>query len=325
MSNIAIFADANTGVATYKRQSKLADKMGSSGSSLRRIQLNNKGTFRRIINGEPFGKAAADAIDVIIVDLLPEVSRTFYAGTYDPDAPPTLPDCWSNLGKTPEPGVPNAQATSCDKCPKNVEGSDARGKGRACRFQRRLAVLIVGDPSGDVYQINIPAKSLFGKGVGNVHPFESYKKFLVAAGEGVDTVVTRIMYDKEAEGLEVRFQPIRHLSPEEGALVDAAQADPETADYIQLTVAAGQGAKAAAPAAPAPSITAETTTINASAAMFADDDEDEDEVEAPPPAAPAAAAEPTKRASKKAAPPVAAKPDLTSVLGNWLSDDDDED
>ena len=324
MSNITIFSDASTDVATYKRESKLADKMGSSGSSLRRIQLNNKGTFRRIINGEPFGKAAADAIDVIIVDLLPEVSRTFYAGTYDPDAPPTLPDCWSNLGKTPEPNVPNAQATSCDKCPKNVEGSDARGKGRACRFQRRLAVLIVGDKSGEVYQISIPAKSLFRKGVGNVHGFESYKKFLVAAGEAVDTVVTRIMYDKEVEGLEVQFQPIRHLSPDEGALVDVVQADPETEKYIQLTVAAGQGAKATAPAAPAPSIMVETTPINASAAMFADDDDEDEEVGVPPPAAPVAAAEPTKRASKKAAAPVAEKPDLTSVLGSWLSDDDED-
>lgn len=314
MSNIAIFADANTGVATYKRESKLADKMGTAGGSLRRIQLNTNGTFKRIVNGDQIGKAAKGAVDVIIVDMLPDVSRTYYAGKYDPNAAPTLPDCWSNLGKKPEEGAPRPQAASCDKCPKNVEGSGDNGRGRACRFQRRLAVLLVGDSSGEVYQINIPAKSLFSKGVGNVHGFESYKKFLLAAGESVDTVVTRIMYNDDADTMEVRFQPVRHLSPQEGALVDAAQDDPETERYIQLTVAAGQGAKAPAPVAAA------ATSVNASAALFSSDDEEEEEE-----AAPAPPPEPVKRASKKASTTVEAKPELASVMSSWLDDDADED
>lgn len=314
MSNIVIFSDANTGVATYKRESKLADKMGSAGTSLRRIQLNTNGTFKRIVDGQQMGKAAKGAIDVIIVDLLPDVSRTFYAGKYDPNAAPALPDCWSNLGKKPEESASRPQATSCSTCPKNVEGSGENGRGRACRFQRRLAVLLVGDPNpGYVYQINIPAKSLFGKGVGNVHPFESYKKYLMAAGEAVDTVVTRIMYNDDADTMEVQFQPVRHLSPEEGALVDAAQADPETERYIQLTVGAAQGATAPASVAAAP------VSTNASASLFASDDDDEEEEEeaAPPP-------EPVKRASKKAAAPVEAKPELASVMSSWLDDDADD-
>lgn len=331
MSNIAIFADANTGVATYKRESRLTDKMGTS-SSLRRIQLSNKGTFKRIVNGEQAGGVARDSADFIIVDLLPDVSRQYYEDGYDPNVPGTLPDCWSNLGREPEPGAPRKQAASCDKCPMNVEGSGANGKGRACRFQRRLAVLVVGENTGDIYQINIPSKSLFGKGVGNVHGFESYKKFLVANGEGVDTVVTRIIYNPDAPELEVRFQPVRHLSEEEGRLVDAAQASGETEKYIQLTVAAGQGAAApAAKPAPAASIMAEPAPTNASAAMLAGGAEEEDEDEAPfvvapAPAAPAPAAEPVKRASKKQEAPVAAKPELAAVLGSWLSDDSgDED
>lgn len=310
MSNITIFSDASTGVSTYKRETKLADKI-NVGSALNRIQLNTNGTFKRLVNGEQVGKAVKGAIDVVIVDMLSDVSRAYYAGKYDPSAPPSLPDCWSNLGKAPEPSAPRKQATSCGDCRMNVKGSGEMG-GRACRFQRRLAVLLVGDASGDLYQINIPAKSLFGKGTGNVHPFESYKKYLVAAGEAPDTVVTRIMYNDEADTMEVQFQPVRHLSPQEGALVDAAQASGEAEKYVALTVGAAQGAKAPAPAL----VAAAPVSANASAAMFADDDEDEEE--APP-------AEPVKRASKKAAAaPVEDKPALSSVMNKWLDDDGDD-
>lgn len=317
MGNIIVF-DEPTAVATVRRESRLADKMGSSGTSLRRIQTNTNGTFRRVVNGEKMGRAAAGSIDVIFVDLLPEVSRQFYASTYDPDAPPTLPDCWSNLGDKPEPNAPRKQAATCSSCPKNVDGSGARGKGKACRFQRRTAVLLVGDPSGDVYQLSFAAMSLFGKGVGNVHPFESYKRFLVANGEGLDTVVTRVMYDTEADTMQFKFKAVRHLTAEEIALVDAAQADPETEKYIKLTVGQMDGAKAPAPAAPAPA-PAPAPASN----LFDSDDEDE----APAPAPVAEEPPPKKRASKKAAEeaPAQAKPALESVLSAWLDDDADED
>jgi len=55
MSNITIFEE-QSGFATVKRESRLADKI-SSGSSLRRIQTNTNGTFKRIVGGEQIGKA----------------------------------------------------------------------------------------------------------------------------------------------------------------------------------------------------------------------------------------------------------------------------
>jgi hypothetical protein len=315
MSNLTIFAEVSN-VPTVRRQSKLLDKMGSGGSSLRRIGLNTNGTFKRIVNGEQIGKAVPHQVDVIIVDLLAEPSRQFYASKYDPNAAATLPDCWSNDGKAPEAKAGKRQASSCAACPKNVEGSGENGKGRACRYLRRIAVLVVGDPSGELYQMQIPAGSLFGKGVDSIHPFESYKKFLLGNGEAVDTVVTRVMYDLNADTMKLKFQPVRHLTDVEAGFVDAAQEDPETKRYVGLTVN-GPEAGAAKPAEPK-MIEIKATPAAPAANPFGDEEEEEEVGKFEP--------VPVRRpASKRATVDTAtAKPEVKQVMASWLDDEDED-
>lgn len=300
MSNLTIFKQSGAVSTAAKRElSDLAKSLAST-SNTRRIATSTNGTFKRVVNGEQIGKAIRGEFNAIIVDALPKVSRVFYAGKYDPDAKPTLPDCWSNLGDKPEAAAGNPQASNCASCPKNVVGSGENGKGRACRFQRRIALLIEGDDSGDVYQFNVPAKSLFGKGSGNVHPFESYVKFLIANGESPDTVVTNIAYNLDAETMELQFTPMRGINDAEYELVKEARNDPATRQMIVLTVAAQDGAKAEPKAEAKPKIT------------YSDEpDEDEEEV----------VAEPQKRAVKKEEPVIADK-DLADVLTAWGDEDD---
>lgn len=308
MSNLTIFKQQGAVSTAAKRElSDLAKSLATT-SNVRRIATNTNGTFKRIVNGEQIGKAIRGEFNAIIVDALPKVSRTFYAGKYDPDAKPTLPDCWSNLGDKPEAAAGNPQASNCASCPQNVVGSGENGKGRACRFQRRIAIMLEGDDSGDVYQFNVPAKSLFGKGSGNVHPFESYVKFLIANGESPDTVLTNIAYNLDAETMELQFTPMRGLFDNEYELVKAARNDPATRQMIVLTVAAqdqaGERAKAAAAPVeePKPKI------------VYSDEPDDEDET----------VEEPKKRASKKSEAPVAEQKDLASVLNAWGDDDEDD-
>lgn len=243
----------NAPARSERRVSRLAEKI-ATGGSLRRIATNTNGTFKRIVGGEQIGKAIPHQIDVIIVDMLPDVSREFYAAAYDPEGTPTLPDCWSNDGKTPDAKASNRQASSCSSCPMNVEGSGTRGKGKACRFKRRLAVLAEGDPTGEVYQLSIASKSLFGKSSGPTYPFESYCKYLKSNGEAPDTLVTRVAYDLDADTLTLNFREVRFLTAEEEALVDTVYGDPETKRYTQLTVSETEGVAAkparAAEAAP---------------------------------------------------------------------------
>lgn len=302
MSNITIFEDQSS-LPTVKRESRLADKI-SSGTSLRRIATNTNGTFKRVVNGEQIGKAVPHELNIIVVDMLKDVSREYYASEYDPDGQATLPDCWSADGRTPDPKASNRQGSGCANCAMNIEGSGRNGRGKACRFKRRIAVLVEGDPTGDIYQMSLAAKSLFGKGTGNVHPFESYCNFLKANGEAPDTVVTKVMYDLEADTLTLKFKAVRHLTQEEANLVDDAFASGEAQRYIQLTTAEADGVTAK----PAKAIEAPKPSVF-----------DEPEEEAAP-----AAEEPVKRAPKKAAvvEAPAEDKDLSALLDDWADDED---
>ena len=297
MSNVTIFEDQSS-LPTVKRESRLAEKI-SSGTSLRRIATNTNGTFKRVVNGEQIGKAHPHELNIIVVDMLKEVSREYYASDYDPEGKASLPDCWSADGRTPDAKAPNRQGSGCATCPKNIDGSGNKGRGKACRFKRRIAVLVEGDPSGDIYQMSFAAKSLFGKGIGNEHPFESYCNYLKANGEAPDTVVTKVMYDLDADTLTLKFKAVRHLTQDESDLIDAAFASGEAQRYIQLTTSEVDGAKAQP-----------VKAIEAPKASLFDEPEEEEE------------AEPVKRAVKKpAAPDVPAEDkNLSDLLGEWEED-----
>ena len=298
MSNVAIFKQQNAVAVSGNRQlSDLARSLATSTTS-RRIQTNTNGTFKRIINGEQIGTAIRGEINVIIVGALPKVSRIYYKEKYDPNGEPTLPNCWSNLGDKPESAAEDKQHSNCADCPQNIKGSGEKGS-KACRYQRRISVLVEGDSSGDVYQFNVPAKSLFGKGNGNVHPFESYVKFLIANGESPDNVVTNISFDANADTMELLFTPLRNISDDEYSLVQAAQSKPETKMYTMITVAQADGVKKQPPAVETkPKVQAETVTRS--------DEPDDEAVE-----------EPVKRQAKKAEPAPKAKANLADVISNW--------
>lgn len=309
MSNLTIFEEPSN-LPTVRRESRRMDRMSSGGNNtMRRIQLSNGRTFKRVVNGEQIGKAAHDMLDVIIVDWLTKPSRKFYATAYNKEAKPTLPDCWSNDGIVPEASAKNKQHTTCNGCPKDIRGSAPNNK-KACRYERRLAVLVAGDPSGDIYQITVPGASVFSDNDGNVYGFEGYMKFLLASNEALDTVVTRLVYDAESDTAKIGFKPVRHLTEMEVAFVDAAQDDPATARYINLTAAAVDGATA-----PAPKLALAAAPTVAPADPFADDDDDDDDV--------VAEAAPVKRPAKPKAA-AEAKPELAAVLSDFLDDDDEE-
>jgi hypothetical protein len=300
MSNVSIFKNGGAVTVGGKRElSDLARSLASSSTS-RRISTKNS-VFRRIINGEEVGKITGREFNAIIVNALPKVSRKFYAEKYDPKKDATLPDCWSNLGDKPEAAAKNKQAANCMTCPQNVKGSGDNG-GRACRFERRIAILLEGDSSGDIYQFNIPGASLFGKGTGNVHPFESYIKYLVANGESPDTVVTQIAFDTNAESMELLFTPVRNLTDEEYELVQGAQSNPDSKLYVTITAAQADKVTkqpeviAHAEEAPAPKVTRSA--------------EPDDEV----------VEEPVKRQAKTTAAP-APKKNLADVVSAWSQDE----
>lgn len=310
MSNLTIFKNPGAVTSAALPASSMAATIAESMGGYNRIATNTNGTFKRIVNGEQMGKPIRGEFNAIIVDMLAKPGREYYAGAYDADAKGTRPDCMSNLGDVPEASSPNKQAKNCAACPMNVDGTGQNGKGKACRFKRRVALLLDGDNSGDVYQFNIPAKSLFGKGEGNTHPYESYARYLVANGTSPDRVVTTIAYNLDAETMELNFTAERFITPEELELVNAAQTNPATRKLVSMS--AGE---ADAPNAPAAAAVAAPAAKPATKKPSFLDDDDTEEAAAP--------AEPVvKKSAKATATPaaVAADADLASIMDEWAED-----
>jgi len=292
MGEVTIFTN-NSVTVSGPRESKLKGVFSSGSFTSRRIQSNINGTFKRIINGEQVGNAVRGDIKVIILNALTNPSRIYYKDKYDPTKEATLPNCWSNDGKTPEDASSDPQSSNCAMCQQNIKGSGANG-GRACRYQRRIAVLLAGDESGDIYQFNIPAKSLFGKGTGTAHPFESYVKYVTANNEALDNIVTTIAFDSEASTMELTFSAERIITDEEYELVKAAREKPEFDMYTKLTAAQ----------------TDKVTRKPVAAFDSTPDEEEEDSDEA--------VAAPKKRAKKGAEPSKGdVSSDIVSALNEW--------
>jgi hypothetical protein len=307
MTNLTIFKNPNA-VAVALPPSKMGAQIASGMGGYNRIATNTNGTFKRIVNGEQVGKAIRGEFNAIIFAMLDKPSRSFYASDYDPDAKGSAPDCFSNLGDKPEASAANRQSPNCASCPKNIEGSGKNGKGKACRFSRKVALFLDGDESGDVYQFNIPAKSLFGKTTGNVLPFEQYCRHLVSNQAAPDRVVTTVAYNLDAETMELTFTADRFITVEEYERVTEAQENPATTRLISFDTT-----KAATPTEEAPKL--ETKSSPKKPSFLDANDEEEDEEEELP--------APVKRASKKSAT-VTPTGTLAAVVSDWGDDEEDD-
>ena len=289
MSNIALLNQdlpdflQNAGVSDLTKQ--LAGRTG-----VKRIVPKN-GIFRKVVGGEEMGKVKG-ALNVVVVNASPAVGRIFYAKQWSPDSEPTAPDCFSNDGQAPDAGSTNPQASRCDSCQQNIKGS-GMGNSKACRYSRRLAMVLEEDfgtsLEGEVYQMNLASKSLFGdSNTDNAFTFENYAKYLANNGKSLDYVVTQISFNEDNDNQSVLFTPVRFINKGEYAVTSVASAKPEIQKLVMMTP---YQADTAGKALPAP------TKAAAPAAE-----------ETP---------EPTKRETKKPAPAPAGKKDLDSVVQAW--------
>ena len=230
----------------------------SSGSSTKRISIEG-GVFRMMVGGKEVAKNTDRSMNVAIVSTAPANSRIYY----DPAVPyvrgqASAPTCSSTDGNKPNPGTKTPQAASCATCPQNIAGS-GNGESRACRYQRRLAVVLEGDMSGDVYQVILPATSIFGKGQGTQQlPLEAYARMLHGNRVGVDSVVTKMEFDTDSSTPKLVFSPVRFLEENEQDIVDRQSDTPEAERAIGLN-AYQADTSAPAIAAPKPTATVDTT------------------------------------------------------------------
>lgn len=288
---------------------------GAGGGSVPRISIRG-GRFRQIVGGEQVAVSNSNSMNIVIVNAAP-VARTFYAGEYDPDkiVPPA---CWSPDGRAPASDVPEEtrQAVRCGDCPQNIKGS-GKGEGRACRFSQRVAVCIEGDYD-KVFQLQLPATSIFGDVNGGHMPMGTYAKFLNAHNTPSIAVVTEMYFDDNADVPKLYFKAVRPLEEDElEACIEASESE-AAQKAVEMTVAQVDGVQPARIKGPeeAPKQEskpkAESKPKPKKAPVVLDEAEDDDEP----------VAEPKKAPSKKAAPPVEEAEDededeLSAIIDEW--------
>lgn len=295
MSNEIMSIDST--LPDYLRDIKIDDVtkslMGSGGNSLKRISIKG-GVWRLLMGGKELAKNEDRHLNVVIVNAAPKTSRSYYAAGYQEGGEVTPPDCWSADGDFPDKKAASPQSSRCIDCPQNVTGSGANGT-RACRYSRRLAVVLANDPKGDVYQLTLPSTSIFGAGEQGKWPLEAYSKMLGSRNIPITAVVTEMRFDTSVSTPKVTFKAVGFLQSHEHEAV-IQQGNTEAAKRaITMTVADVDGAKHKALAKP--EVKAEVK-VEAKA-------EPEQQV-----------AEPVKRSTKKNEE-AAGKPDLSKVLAEW--------
>jgi hypothetical protein len=268
--------------------------MGGGGvSQSKRISIKG-GVWRLMINGKEVAQNEDRHMNVVIVAASPKVSRTYYAQQYQEGGEVTAPDCWSSDGDVPDAKAASPQSKRCVDCPQNIAGS-GQGNSRACRYSQRLAVVLSNDIGGDVFQLTLPATSIFGEGTAGKWPLQAYGKMLGSKGIPVTAVTTEMRFDTNSATPKINFKAVGFLDPAQHQLA-IKQSETESAKRaITMTVAEVDGAKAKALAAPKAAPTSEPEPAP---------------VEEP-------VAEPVKRVSKKVEEAAAPKPDLSKILADW--------
>ena len=297
-NQVSIFKNRDVAVVGKKAPSALTQSLMKA-SRLKRISPRN-GKFVRVVNGDTAGKLAEPLRVVLVGVAQATAQRVFYMKAYDPSADATAPDCWSNDGNKPDVSIKKPQGTTCETCPQNVKGS-GQGATRACRFERRVAVVlpdeIGGNNEGDVYQIKLASKSIFGKGAGQLFPLNAYIDYVIANGENIDGVVTEMSFDED-DNQVVFFRAVDFVAshPELQAVVADAVESSEAHKAVVLTVAAVDKGE-------------DSSEEFEEKPKKAKVEVEEEEV-----------AEPTKRPSKKATPPTEPKSSLADVVSAWSDD-----
>jgi hypothetical protein len=282
-------------------EDSLTSTLAGGGSGNKRISIEG-GAFREFVGGKEVRVSEERSMKVILINAAP-VSRMFFEGTYVKGAK-TKPTCWSSDTQTPDKAVPEdqRQAKFCKDCKQHIKGS-GQGDTRACRFQQRIAVALDGELHKEaVYQVTLPSTSVFGdaEGGGKKMPLQAYGRHLKAYNTPAISIVTEMRFDIDSATPKLVFSPVRALEEDELATAVKLQNHPDTIKAITMNVSQMDGVIPAPKAeAPAPAPKAEAKAVPKAAKVEAE------EVEEP------------IKVTKKAAPAVAEKSELSDIVGDW--------
>ena len=118
---------------------------GGGGNQTKRLSIKG-GVFRKMSGGKEIGAIEDRHMNVIIVKMAHDASRTYYASAYKKGVK-LSPACWSNDSKTPDAEVEAPQASTCAECPQSVKGSGQGGMGTCAKpgpVEKLITAFITG-------------------------------------------------------------------------------------------------------------------------------------------------------------------------------------
>lgn len=269
--------------------------MGSGNFSSKRISLKGN-MFRMISNGEEMAVSEDRAMNIVIVNAAPTNSRQYYKGKFKEGVKST-PVCWSSDGKVPAATAPERQAPQCADCPQNIKGS-GEGESKACRYSRKLAVVLDGDMGGDVFELTLAAGSIFGTTESGKLSLEAYVRYLATHKVPVTAVVTEMRFDTKSPVPKLTFKAVRPLSEDEWEICTKQGKSPDAVRAVEVNFTVKDKAEKEAE----PEFEQAKPAAKAKPKV-----EDEDE--------------PVKVKSKSKSEPPEEKKELTEIMEDWASDD----
>jgi len=157
----------------------------------------------------PDGTETKDPFECVIVDFVS--SNEYYETGFDKDDI-SPPDCFArgpeHATLVPDESSPAKQAESCASCQQNVFGSAPRGKGKACKNSRLMAVLSPdATPESPIWLLQASPTA--------IGPFDKYITALGAQMNALSWgVITTIGFDPHSDYPSLRFARPTKLTPE---------------------------------------------------------------------------------------------------------------
>jgi len=178
-----------------KQKQAVMDKIGRPTSNMVQIKQNKTMVL-------PSGEISSEPQEFVILDFVS--MNALYDGVYDPgNVQP--PICFA-IGENPEQLIasdksPEKQSDTCAACPQNRYETAVRGKGKACKNMRVLAVMAADATDEDsIWLLRVSPTGL-----------KSYDGYVRTLSQRNDLapiqVVTKIGFDPNEEYPSLRFAP----------------------------------------------------------------------------------------------------------------------
>lgn len=197
------------------------------------------------IKGGSFTYRGADLGETIDVVVLGFVFRNeFYGDAYDPENP-SIPACYAisadRDGMAPHEDAPEPQHEECDSCELNQFGTAERGRGKACKNIRFLAIISASDLDNSPTDIEIVLLSVPPSSIG---AFDKHVKGVnKVLKRPVNGVITRLSFDEGEDFVALKFETVEGIKDPGHAATIKAKADQaaemllmpyDTSNYVPL-------------------------------------------------------------------------------------------